>query len=165
MEKTDFMWGNMKKKFFSFIFAMGVLLSLNVLADEKNLSQKLDAFYKRFGECQSLFDVEKQKCSESGSFNCYDHLTALHHDVQKCYVDIGIDLFTKFYNLKDKTAREKLNKFITFAYDNYLFIYAETNFCNENKCGISPYLYSEYATTEWLKDYIGRMLSSITARQ
>lgn len=155
----------MKKKFFSFVFAAGVLLSLNVFADEKNLSPKVDTFYKSFKECQSLFDIKKQKCPESGSFNCYDYLTTLHHEVQKCYVDIGIDLFTKFYNVKDEAAKEKLSKFITFAYDNYLFIYAETNFCNENKCGISPYLYSEYATTELLKDYIGRILSSITARQ
>ncbi len=155
----------MKKVFFSFVFAAGVLLALNVFADEKNLSQKLEPFYKSFGECQRLFDVKKQRCSESGSFKCYNYLTALHHEVQKNYVDIGIDLFAEFYNLEDEAAQEKLSKFITVAYDNYLFIYAETNFCRGNNCGISPYLYSEYATTELLKDYIGRILSSITARQ
>lgn len=159
------MWGNMKKSFFSFVFITGILLSSNVCADEKNLSPKLDTFYKNFDECQSLFDIKKQKCSESGSFKCYDYLTALHHEVQKCYVDIGIDLFKKFYNLKDEAAKEKLSKIITFAYDNYLFIYAETNFCNENNCGISPYLYSEYATTALLKDYIEHILSAIAARQ
>lgn len=155
----------MKKSFLSFVFAMSVLLVLNVFAEEENLSQKVNPLYMGFDECQRLFDVKKQRCSESGSFECYDYLTALHREVQKCYVDIGIDLFTEFYNLKNETAREKLNQFVTFAYENYLFIYAETNFCNENECGISPYLYSEYATTELLKDYVERILSSIAARQ
>ena len=51
---------------------------------------------------------------------------------------------------------------VKFIYNQYLFVYSETSYCKKNNCGVSPYLYSEYATTQQLSDYIAKLITYIT---
>lgn len=92
---------------------------------------------------------------------CYNFLTDLHHKTQECYKDVGIKVLREYYNLSDKEAKERLNQYGDYIYNNYLFIYNNNEYCLQNNCGVSPYLYSEYALTEAMRDYISTMIKAV----
>lgn len=85
-------------------------------------------------------------------------------DMQICYQKIAVNLFKEFYQLTEKEATQRFDRYANFIYDQYLFIFSETSYCKKNNCGIGLYLYSEYATTEQLYYYINKIIKSISAR-
>ena len=87
-----------------------------------------------------------------------------HKSTQQCFRKTAIELFEKFYGLSNSEAQKKIDDFNKFIYDQYLFIFSETDFCKKNNCGISLYLYSEYTTTEQLQYYVNKIIRSISAR-
>ena len=114
--------------------------------------------------CSQQFEIKEQECPESWSMKCYNHLMKTNQDTQICYKRIAVKIFEKFYNLPNDAANKKIDEYKNFIYDQYSFMYWETNFCKKNNCGISPDLYSEYATTQELQFYLNKMIGSISSR-
>ena len=63
--------------------------------------------------------------------------------------------------MDEQQANQKIEDFASSIYKNYFYIYQENNYCRANNCGISAFLYSEYATTFALKDYIDMMFTAL----
>ena len=84
-----------------------------------------------------------------------------HKNTQQCFQKVATKLFTNFYGLSEKEANKKFEDFHKFTYDQYFFIFAETDFCKKNNCGLSLYLYSQYATTEELHNFIDKTITYI----
>lgn len=84
-----------------------------------------------------------------------------HKNTQQCFQKVATKLFTNFYGLSEKEANKKFEDFHKFIYDQYFFIFAETDFCKKNNCGLSLYLYTEYATTEELHNFIDKTITYI----
>jgi len=148
----------MKK--FILILVLLFCFSSAVQAKDKIL-EKLE---KTFSQCTENFQAKEKECSEIWSMKCYSSRMETHKNVQQCYKLVTISLFEKFYGLSKKEAEEKFDTYNKFIYDQYLFIFSETNFCKKNNCGISLYLYSEYATTEELSNYVNKIIGAISAR-
>ena len=146
------------------IIVFFLLLSSNVDATEKDITS-IDSLKKQYAECGKIFEQEKQKCQESWSMKCFDYLISLNHKTQDCYVNIAKKMFTKFYGQSEDKTVKQMAEYINFMYEQYLFIYGDTNFCKKNNCGISPYLYSEYAATYAIKDYIFKAMKIVDIRQ
>lgn len=87
-----------------------------------------------------------------------------HKNTQNCYKEIAVSLFTKFYSQPEDKAEQRFNDFNKFIYDQYLFVFSETDYCKKNNCGIAPYLYSEYATTKQLHFYVNKIIRSVASR-
>ena len=144
-------------KRFYFIFTVILLFSFNAYAEILN-----DNEYELY-LCQEKYIQKRQECTETWSIKCYDFLTNINKEAQQCYKSTAIKILTQFYNLSEKDAQAKIDKYISFIYDEYLFLYNNTNYCKQNNCGVSPYLYSEYTTTQELYDYIYKMIKSVSA--
>ena len=114
--------------------------------------------------CSKQFETKEQECPDSWSMKCYDHLMKANQDTQNCYQKVAIKIFEKFYKLTNEKADKKINEYRNFIYDQYSFMYFETDFCKKNNCGISLNLYSEYATTQELELYLKKMIGAILAR-
>ena len=125
----------------------------------------IDNLKEQYTECGKIFEQEKQKCQESWSMKCFDYLISLNHKTQDCYIKIAKKMFTKFYGQSEDRTVKQMTEYINFMYEQYLFIYGNTNFCKKNNCGISPYLYSEYAATYAVKDYIFKAITAIDIRE
>ena len=95
---------------------------------------------------------------------CYYSLMKANQNTQKCYKKIAVDLFETYYGLSQNEAEKKFDSFSKFIYEQYLYVFSETDYCQRNNCGISLYLYSEYTTTEELQTYISKIIGSISAR-
>lgn len=147
------------KKIITFTFLYTIICS-NVFATEKYIN----TLEKEFINCATTFEEQEQKCPESWSMKCYDHLMSTHKTTQQCFRNVAVKLFEKFYGLSDNEAQKKFDDFNKFIYDQYFFIFSETNFCKKNNCGISLDLYSEYTTTEQLRYYVNKIIRSISAR-
>ena len=145
-------------KRFVFIFAITLLFSFNVCAETLSDSEQ------RLYQCQKKYIQEKKECTETWSMKCYDFLINANKNAQRCYKDEAVKVLTKFYNLSEQDAQNKIDKYVNFIYDEYLFLYNDTNYCKQNNCGVSPYLYSEHTTTQELYDYIYKMIKSVSAR-
>jgi hypothetical protein len=128
---------------------------------EKN---KLNDLKQKFEKCFTTFETEERKCPKSWSIKCYNYLIQANKNIQSCYKKIAIDLFNSYYNLSKSDAEKKFDTFQKFIYDQYIFIYTKSNYCEKNNCGVSIYLYSEYATTQELYHYVNRIIGSISAR-
>ena len=128
---------------------------------EKN---KIKDLRQKFVKCSDTYDAKEQKCSTPWGWWCYNYLTQAHEDVRQCYKEIAVDLFKKYYGLSENDAEKRYDTFQKFMYDQYLFLYTESEYCKKNNCGVSIYLYSEYATTRSLYDYINKMISTLSAR-
>ncbi len=137
-----------------------LIYCLNVSAAEKNI----DILEKEFIDCADSWEKHEQKCPESWSMKCYNHLMTAHKNTQQCFQKVAVKLFTNFYELSEKEANKKIDDFLKFTYDQYFFIFAETDFCKKNNCGLSIYLYSEYVTTDQLRYYVNKIIRSISAR-
>ncbi len=148
-----------------------------IKAGEYNISAELDSFSthinnrnkikilkQKFIECLNTFEAEEQKCPELWSIKCYDHLMITNKNAQLCYKKIAIDLFKNYYDFSEYDAEKKFDMFQKFLYEQYSFIYNESNYCKRNNCGISLHLYSEYATTQELHTYVNKIISSVSAR-
>lgn len=135
------------------------LESFEAHTKEKN---KIKELKKKFFDCSDTFNVEEKKCSEMWKMKCYNHLMQAHKNVQKCYKQTAIELFKTFYELSEKDAEKKYDTFQKFMYDQYLFVYTESDYCKKNNCGVSVYLYSEYATTQELYSYVNKIIASVT---
>ena len=143
------------KKFW--IFALTMLLSCNVYAETlKDSEQNLYL-------CQEIYMQKKKDCTETWSMKCYDFLININKKAQQCYKDEAVKVLTQFYNLSEQDAQNKIDKYVSFIYDEYLFLYNNTNYCKQNNCGVSPYLYSEYTTTQELYNYVYKMIKSVSA--
>lgn len=149
------------KKIYIISLLSFLISATSVSAEISSSINKLD---DDFIKCSDEFTKQSTTCPETWSMKCYNFLIDLHHKTRDCYKDVGEIIITEYYNLSDREARERLNQYDNYMYDNYLFVYNETNYCRKNNCGVSPYLYSEYATTEALKNYISTIIRSILAR-
>lgn len=146
-------------KIFSILFLGMVLISVTtVKAETLSSINKID---DSLAKCLDDFTKQSKECSETWSMKCYNFLTDLHHKTRECYKDVGIKVLREYYNLSDKEAKERLNQYGDYIYNSYLFIYNNNEYCLQNNCGVSPYLYSEYATTEAMRDYISTMIKAV----
>ena len=137
------------------------LESFDTHMKEKN---KINDLKEKFIECSNKFEAEEKKCSEIWGTKCYNHVMRAHENVRRCYKQIAVDLFNKFYGISEKEAEIKYDNFQKFIYEQYLFIYTESNYCKKNNCGVSLYLYSEYATTQELRNYISKIITYISGQ-
>lgn len=147
-----------------YIILFSLFLAFNTQAKEDISASDIDSFMKEFEHCTELFQSDEQKCPETWTMKCYNHLLSAHGMIQKCYKNVAVKLFEKFYGLSSEEASTKIDEYNKFIYNQYLFIYNDTSYCKQNNCGVSPYLYSEYATTQSIQDYIQRIIKSIDAR-
>ena len=146
------------KQFLSF-FLLSIICCPNLFAAEN-----IETFEKEFISCIETYKQQEEKCPELWSMKCYDHLMSAHKNTQQCFQKVATKLFTNFYGLSEKEANKKFEDFHKFTYDQYFFIFAETDFCKKNNCGLSLYLYSQYVTTDQLRYYINKIIRSISAR-
>lgn len=146
------------------IIAIGMIICFtdNVWAGDNLKTYKVEQSIK---ECTEIFQKEEQQCTDKWSMRCYDYLMSLNYKTQKCYVKIMADVFSEFYGQDKEEASEKANKYVKFMREQYLFIYGDTIYCRKNNCGISPYLYSEYATTQALENYVTKAINAVRSRQ
>ena len=135
------------------------LESFDTHIKEKN---KIKDLKQKLIKCSDIYEEQEQKCSAFLGLQCYNHLMQAHRDVRQCYKQIAIELFNKFYGLPENDAERKYDIFQKFMYDKYLFIYTENNYCKKNNCGVSVYLYTEYATTQGLYNYIDKIISYVS---
>ena len=147
-----------------YIILFSIFLAFDTQAKENISASDIDNFMKEFEHCTELFQSDEQKCPETWTMKCYNHLLSAHGMVQKCYKDVAVKLFEKFYGLSLKEASKKIDEYNKFTYNQYLFIYNDTSYCKQNNCGVPPYLYSEYATTQNMQNYIQRIIKSVDAR-
>lgn len=152
----------MKMKYWVMILVLVLLSATRAEAQTQSSVKELE---ENFVKCSDNFTNESSKCSETWSMKCYNFLTDLHHKTRDCYKEVGKQVLKQHYGLSDKEAEGQLNEYSNYTYNKYLFIYADSNYCRENNCGVSPYLYSEYATSKALEDYIGAMISSVSSRE
>ncbi|MBR1649116.1 MAG: hypothetical protein IJ689_05915 [Alphaproteobacteria bacterium] len=143
-----------------FIFILSLFISFSCFAQDDNLSK----FEDRFSKCTNAFNEENKSCSDISFTKCYYKRMEAHKTVQKCYKQIVTEMFEKFYGLSGKEAQERFDSYSKFIYEQYFFLFSETNHCKKNNCGLSLYLYSEYATTKQIQDYINAIINSISAR-
>ena len=147
-------------KTFTLVLCVFFILYSNVGAKEITIEN----YRNQLEQCLEIFKTEEEKCSEKWRVKCYNHLMKTNEKTQRCYKNIAVDLFKKFYNLSEKNAINRFDEYSTFINKQYFFIFAETNFCKNNNCGISLNLYSEYATTQQLYDYVNKIINSISSR-
>ena len=143
---------------FSLMLIMILLQSTNIWAKETNLS----ILENDFIECSNSLEKEYEKCPEAWNMDCYRELMKAHKNTQKCYKSIAVKLFKEFYGLSETEAEKRYNDYSNFMYNQYLFVFSETNYCKKHNCGTALYLYSEYATTEQLRYYVNKIIKSIT---
>ena len=139
------------------IFIFTLVFSLNAYGETLNDREK------ELYQCQEKYVQQKKECIETWRVKCYDFLTKANKEAQNCYKKSAVKILTQFYNLSEDDAKIKIDKYVKFIYDEYLFLYNDTNYCKQNSCGISPYLYSEYTTTQELYDYVSKMIKSVSA--
>lgn len=157
-------------KFFNLGVASGC-----IEAGEYNIAAELDSFEvhikernkikdleQKFIACLDNYKTKEQKCSTPLGLQCYDYLMQVHKDARQCYKEIAVELFVEFYGLSKNDAEKRYDTIQKFMYEQYLFLYAESNYCKENNCGVSVYLYSEYATNQSLYNYINKMISYVS---
>lgn len=145
------------KKFLAILGVLSVL-SINARATEFQSKQ----WYNRLDYCTAIEDKADKECSENLSMKCYNHHMRMQKNIQNCYKELAVELFENFYGLSETKAIKQFDTYSKFIYNQYLFIYSETSYCKKNNCGVSPYLYSEYATTQQLGDYITKLITYIT---
>ncbi len=149
----------MKKSIFLSWLCLVLFFSSAVMAQNS-----ISDYEKELFRCHHDFIKKEQECPEKGSFKCHDFLMNLNQETQKCIKGVGVQILQKFYALSEGTAQNKLNDFSRFIYDNYLFVSNNTIYCTQNNCGGSPYLNSEYTTTQALNDYVQKMINTIASR-
>jgi hypothetical protein len=135
------------------------------LADESTSSSDIQSLNNALTNCQQEFIKQEQICPEKWSMKCYDFLMELNHNTQNCYIEVAQKIFSKYYNQDNETTQKKLQKFVSYTYEQYLFLYNDNIFCTKNNCGLSPYLYSEYTTTQMLENYLKKALNAVEFRQ
>lgn len=148
----------MKMKKFVLILGLFLSFSANVWADAFQSEQ----WYKKLDNCAVPEENSDKKCSEEWSMECYNHRMKIQKNIQQCYKELAVELFENFFGLPETKAIEQFDTYSKFIYNQYFFIYGETNYCKKNNCGVSPYLYSEYATTQQLNDYITKIITYMT---
>lgn len=120
-------------------------------------------FQQDLALCEQQYQQEKT-CEEEGTTACYHQQMNANKNIQQCYKRIAVSLFENFYNLSNKEAEERFDRYNKSLYDQFLFVYSESDYCQKNNCGIAIYLYSEHATTEQLRYYINKIITSVTNR-
>lgn len=81
---------------------------------------------------------------------------------RRCYEQLSSKILTEFYDQTPQKAKQRTEEFSSFMYNQYLFVFADTEFCTKNNCGLSVYYNAQYNTTvHALPDYISRMIDSI----
>lgn len=143
------------------IFSIFLCCIVSQAFAKKNNVEYLAQLQNDFTKCSETFYIKSEQCSDTGSMKCYKFLTELHKSTQNCYTEVAKRIFLKFYNLDEQQANQKIEDFASSIYKNYFYIYQENNYCRANNCGISAFLYSEYATTFALKDYIDMMFTAL----
>ena len=140
----------------------GILITFtgNAFAD----ALPIEVLEQKFSQCSDDFEAEEQKCPDSWSMRCYNHLMTAHKNIQQCYKDVAVKLFENYYGLSSEDAAKKFDKYSQFIYSEYSSVYNDFSYCQQNNCGVSPYLYSEYATTYNLRFYIERIIGAVSSR-
>jgi hypothetical protein len=144
-----------------FLVFLNLVFALNInLAKADNLD-KFNELKNNFNICNKEFDTGIKSCDEKWSTKCYNVLTNVNKNTQKCYINVAKELFLLYYNQDNIKTQKMFDEIRSFTYNKYLFIYQENNYCQKNNCGISPYLHSEYATTYAIKNYIDKTFLAI----
>ncbi len=136
------------------------LESFDAHVKEKNKIKDLE---QKFIECSDIYKAKEQGCSAPWGWKCYNYLMQAHKDVRQCYKQIAVEIFKKYYGLSENDAEKRYDILQNFTYNQYLFIYTENDYCKEKGCGVSIYLYSEYATTQSLHNYIKKIISYVSS--
>ncbi len=136
----------------------------SIIAKADDISSELDNIERKYELCLKEFEKKDAECPETWSMKCYNFLMNAHKDLQICYKDVARSLFVKYYGLTTEEAEKKFDDYSKFIYSQYAFIYGESNFCKKNNCGVSVYLYSEYATSHELDAYVNKIIKNISAR-
>ncbi len=147
----------MKKIFF--ILAL-VIISHTALAENTLLKEH----EQKLTECTNKYITEYDKCPDEEFTKCYYHRMTINQNTQECYKKIAIELLKEFYSLSKDDAESRFDTFKKEIYNQYSFVFWETNYCKKNNCGLEPYLHSEDATTEQLNYYINKLIVSIKSR-
>ena len=142
------------------IFAISLFFHLHYAC----ANDKIENFNQNFTACSDAFEKSEQECPELWSMRCFDHLMTAHYTVQQCYKNVALSLFQEYYGLSEKDAEKRFDEYKKFIHDEYIFVFAETNYCKKENCGISIDLYAEYTTTQELHYYINKIIGSISAR-
>lgn len=134
---------------------------LKNLANPMNSTSKIKALKQDVVNCTNVFENEEKKCPELWNIKCYNHLMHTHKNTQQCYKKIAIDLFQNYYSLSKTDAETRFDTIQNVIHNQYLFIYNENDYCKKSNCGVSSNLYSEYATTQALYNYINKIITFI----
>ena len=148
----------MKRFILFLLFFCGILGQ--VWAKETDITK----MEQRLDECLSIFEKKEQKCSQTWRMECFNPLINAQKELQQCYKKTALDILEIFYGLSAEDAEKKLDEYNDFLYKQYGFIFGKTTYCKKNNCGISIYLYTEYATSQALADYVHKMINSVSAR-
>lgn len=144
------------KKVLLFLLSFLYVNNNVVLAEELNINE-----YKQvLTQCYNNFEQDEKRCSDWNS-RCFNHLLAEQEKLQKCYQKVAVSIFTEFYDLSNEDAMQKFDNYKNFLQIEYKFIYSDSIYCKKNNCGIAPNLYSEYATSQGLYNYINKTINYI----
>ena len=144
------------KKVLLFLLSFLYVNNNVVLAEELNINE-----YKQvLTQCYNNFEHNEKRCSDWNS-RCFNHLQAEQEKLQKCYQKVAVSIFTEFYDLSNEDALQKFDNYKNFLQIEYKFIYSDSTYCKKNNCGIAPNLYSEYATSQGLYNYINKTINYI----
>lgn len=147
----------MKK--FTTILVFLLIISINVQATDDTSALK-----DKLNNCTKILDSKYDSCPDSWSMKCYKELIDAHHNVQNCYKEIAVELFIKFYELSPQEATKRFDTFSNAIYEQYQFVFGNTNYCKNNNCGIGIHLYTNYVTSEELHNYVNKIINSVEAR-
>lgn len=142
------------------VLIIGLIINICANAWAEDFESK--QWYNKLNNCTAIEENADKECSEKWSMKCYNHRMIIQKNIQQCYKELTVELFENFYGLPETKAIEQFDTYSKFIYNQYLFVYSETSYCKKNNCGVSPYLYSEYATTQQLSDYIAKLITYIT---
>ena len=145
-----------------FALILGFILSLSASAWAENFLP--EKWYDKLAHCTAMGERVEQRCQEKWSIKCYNYRMQTQKNIQQCYKEIAVDLFENFYGLSEIKAKEQFDVYNKFIYNQYLFVFLEMKYCQQNNCGVSPYLYSEYATTQEMHNYVNKIIGAISAR-
>lgn len=145
------------------ILSFFVIATSSAQADINSDSKLLDQYEKQLAQCSENFEKLKINApiQDSMTKNYYYMMDALAK-TRTCYEQLSSKILTEFYDQTPQKAKQRTEEFSSFMYNQYLFVFADTEFCTKNNCGLSVYYNAQYNTTvHALPDYISRMIDSI----
>lgn len=139
-----------------------LLILLGTMAIQAQAGENAEKIQIQARKCYTSFQEKEQKCPDTWSMKCYNYLLSAHKDTQECYKKIATALLRQFYDLSASEAENKFDEYDDFIHRQYLFIFNDSTYCKQNNCGVSPYLYSEYAATQNIQNYVDRIIQVVS---